>query len=284
MRAWFRTLLLLAAAVALALWLRDHGGNVILAIPPWRIQFSTTLGALLLIALFVALHWLLRAWSWLGAVPTRLRHWRGQRAQQRDHDLFERGWVSLAEGDYAHAERDFSRLLAQTRVPRRKVMAALAAARAAHAQASHAQHAQSQTGRSQTFLNTAQDYMGHDPALQRAVAVTHADILLDSGQFDAALACLTGQPDGQNATASTQQPTPLSTQPLPPPRNNSLSRRPSEAVLGALRVVAVSAATAVLAGCAAKMEMGSQQAKTVATGAAAGANAQNANAQLEHCD
>jgi len=91
MRAWFRTLLLLAAAVALALALRDHGGNVILAIPPWRIQFSTTLGALLLIALFIALHWLLRTWYWLGTVPTRLRHWRGPSLLHHNVCLYAKG-------------------------------------------------------------------------------------------------------------------------------------------------------------------------------------------------
>jgi len=50
-----------------------------------------------------------------------------------------------------------------------------------------------------------------------------------------------------------------------------------------VRITAVLVA-AMLAGCASKMEMGSQRAKTVATGAAAGANAANANAQLERCD
>jgi len=42
-------------------------------------------------------------------------------------------------------------------------------------------------------------------------------------------------------------------------------------------------AALTLAGCA-SMDMGSQKAKTVATGAAGGADAENANTQLEHCD
>lgn len=50
----------------------------------------------------------------------------------------------------------------------------------------------------------------------------------------------------------------------------------------AARLVAVAAATALLAGCA-NMEMGSADAKTTATGSAGGANAQNANSQLERC-
>jgi len=195
MRAWLRLLLLLVAAVALALWLREHGGNVILAVPPWRIQFSTTLGVLLLVALFIALHLVLRALTWLGAVPARLRHWRGYRAQQRDHDLLERGWVSLMAGDTQQAERDLTRLIAQTRVASRKVIAALAAARAAHLAS---QHTQGQRERCQALLTTAQDYMGHDPALQRAVAATRAEILLDMGQPGDALAQLAGVPDHAN--------------------------------------------------------------------------------------
>jgi len=51
----------------------------------------------------------------------------------------------------------------------------------------------------------------------------------------------------------------------------------------AARLVAASAATALLAACS-NMQMGSQDAKTTATGAAGGANAQNANNQLERCD
>ena len=43
-------------------------------------------------------------------------------------------------------------------------------------------------------------------------------------------------------------------------------------------------AALVLSGCAGPMQMGDPGAKTVATGSAGGANAQGANAQLEHCD
>ncbi|MBE2258097.1 MAG: peptidoglycan-binding protein [Rhodobacteraceae bacterium] len=48
------------------------------------------------------------------------------------------------------------------------------------------------------------------------------------------------------------------------------------------RLVVAAAATALLAGCA-NMEMGAADAKTTATGSAGGANATNANSQLERC-
>jgi len=47
-------------------------------------------------------------------------------------------------------------------------------------------------------------------------------------------------------------------------------------------LVVASAVTAMLAGCA-DMQIGSQDAKTTATGSAGGANSQNANSQLERC-
>lgn len=51
----------------------------------------------------------------------------------------------------------------------------------------------------------------------------------------------------------------------------------------ATRLAVASAAAALLAACS-NMQMGSPDAKTTATGSAGGANAQNANGQLERCD
>ena len=50
-----------------------------------------------------------------------------------------------------------------------------------------------------------------------------------------------------------------------------------------LLVLIALATTGSLMSCA-QMKMGDAGAKTTATGSAGGANAQNANAQLEHCD
>ncbi|MGA0585307.1 MAG: heme biosynthesis HemY N-terminal domain-containing protein, partial [Castellaniella sp.] len=69
MRSWIWTLILFAAAVALALVLRDHGGNVLIVAQPWRIELSLSLAVVLALAAFLALHWLLRAVNWLGTSP-----------------------------------------------------------------------------------------------------------------------------------------------------------------------------------------------------------------------
>src|SRR5690606_35901556 len=132
MRTWFSTLVVFAAAVGLALILRDHSGNVLIVAQPWRIELSLTLAVLLIVASFVILYVILRVLAWLGAGPERFRSWRSLRAENRDHTLLESGWINVLEGRYTEAEKDLSKLLGRTRSSGRKVLAALASARASH--------------------------------------------------------------------------------------------------------------------------------------------------------
>ena len=63
-----------------------------------------------LVALFVVLYVVLRLLGWLLAIPDRMRTWSGRRAQARDQELVEQGWISLLEGRYAQSEKDFAKL------------------------------------------------------------------------------------------------------------------------------------------------------------------------------
>jgi len=191
MRTWFWTLFLLVVAVALAVVLREHGGNVIVVMPPWRVQVSTTFAVLLLIGLFAAVYTGLRLLGWLASLPERMRVWKGRRTQRRDQDLLERGWVALLEGRYDQAERDLTRLLTQTKTPDRKVIAALSAARAAHGQGKYA--------RRDALLGTADDYLGDDQTLRQAAAAASADMLLAQGRPAEALVRLGAQTDGSRS-------------------------------------------------------------------------------------
>ena len=115
MRTWFWTFLVLALAVGLALLLREHGGNVLIIAQPWRIELSLTFAILLVLAGFFLMYALIRVLAWFTSSPERFRLWRGARAQKRDHDMLEAGWVSLLEGRYIQAEKEFSKVLAQSR-------------------------------------------------------------------------------------------------------------------------------------------------------------------------
>ncbi|MBV7482473.1 heme biosynthesis HemY N-terminal domain-containing protein [Bordetella sp. BOR01] len=188
MRTWFWTLLLAVVAVALAVVLRTHAGNVMVLVWPWRIELSLTLTVLLVLALFVSLYVGLRVLAWLLAIPDRMRAWRGQRAQARDHELLERGWTGLLEGRYAHAEKDLTKLLEQTRVPSRRVLAALSAARAAHGLG--------EFERRDRLLDSAREHANGNAGLQEAIATVSADQLLDQGRAQDALTVLAPLQDG----------------------------------------------------------------------------------------
>ncbi|CAB3635381.1 hypothetical protein LMG26696_01581 [Achromobacter pulmonis] len=188
MRTWFWTLLLAVIAVTLAVVLRSHSGNVLLLVWPWRISMSLTLAVLLIVAAFVVLYVGLRLLAWLLAIPDRVRAWRGKRAQARDHELLERGWIGLLEGRYSHAEKDLTRLLDQTKVQTRRVLAALSAARAAHGLG--------EFDRRDRLLATAQEQAGAEPGLVEATATVSADMLLDQGHAERALAVLAPLADG----------------------------------------------------------------------------------------
>jgi HemY protein len=188
MRTWFWTLLLAVVAVALAVVLRSHSGNVLLLVWPWRIEMSLTLAVLLIVATFIILYVGLRLLAWLLAIPDRVRAWRGKRAQARDHELLERGWIGLLVGRYAHAEKDLTKLLDQTKVRTRRVLAALSAARAAHGLG--------EFDRRDRLLANAQEQADTDPGLLEATATVSADMLLDQGRAERALTVLGPLADG----------------------------------------------------------------------------------------
>lgn len=188
MRTWFWTLLLACVAVAVAVVLRAHPGNVLILVWPWRLEMSLALAVLLLVVLFAALYVGLRLLAWLVAIPDRVWAWRGRRAQARDHELLERGWISLLEGRFSHAEKDMVKLLDQTKVRGRRVLAALSAARA--------EHGLGEFERRDQMLAKAREEAGDDAGLIEATATVAADMLLDQGQPAQALDVLAPLQDG----------------------------------------------------------------------------------------
>ncbi|HLS43736.1 MAG TPA: heme biosynthesis HemY N-terminal domain-containing protein, partial [Paenalcaligenes sp.] len=179
MRTWFWTVILLVAAVALALVLRDHSGNVVIAAPPYHVSFSLTFAVLAAVALFFAIYVLIRFLAWISGGPERFRLWRGRRAQKRDHDLLEKGWLSVLEGRYEQAEKDLSKLLAKSRSQSSKVLAGLAAARASHNLGDY--------NRRDEALKVSNDIAEGDMRLTVAAATAAAEMYVDQGQAQRAI-------------------------------------------------------------------------------------------------
>jgi len=182
MKVWLRPTLLLTLAVLLALVLREHAGNVIIVAPPWRVELSLVLAVVLIAVLFLVLHGLLRGLNWLILGPQRVRHWRSRRAQHQDRISLEQGWTGVLEGRNHEAEQQLSRLLARTRSPDTKVLAALALARSQHNDGRYSQ-------RDET-LAQARSAAAGQTRLQEAVAVVHAELLLTQQQAEPALQLL----------------------------------------------------------------------------------------------
>lgn len=179
MRTWFWTLLVLTLAVALAVFLRETSGNVLVMVNDLRIEVSLAFAVMSLVALFVGLYVLLRLLSWLTAIPSRLRAWNDRRVSKKEHELLEQGWTELLEGRYSHAEKDLTRLFDQTRSANRQVLAALSAARAAHALGEFERRDQ--------LLARARETANTDTALSEAVITAGADLYLDQGEPQLAL-------------------------------------------------------------------------------------------------
>ncbi len=182
MRTWFWTLFVFVAAVALALVLRDHSGNVLIVAQPWRIELSLTLAILLVLAAFIILYVVLRVLAWISGGPQRFRSWRKLRTENRDYALLEGGWINVLEGRYTDAEKNLSKLLGRTRSNSRKVLAGLASARASH-------HLGEFNRRDQA-LALAQQSAGDDPRLREAAATVAAEMYLDQNRPQDALVLL----------------------------------------------------------------------------------------------
>lgn len=173
---------LLVLAVASALVLREHSGNVLIVAPPWRIELSLVFAVLLVLALFVALYVALRVTAWLVSGPERFRSWRGLRARKKEHELLESGWISVLEGRYNDAEQKLSKLLGRSKSGNTRVLAGLALARASHHLGEYA--------RRDDALRLAAQAAGNNARLKEAHAAASAEMLLEQNRAQEALALL----------------------------------------------------------------------------------------------
>ncbi|HLR82430.1 MAG TPA: heme biosynthesis HemY N-terminal domain-containing protein [Paenalcaligenes sp.] len=182
MRAWIWTLILFIAAVALAIVLQDHRGNVIINIPPWQVSFSITFAVLTIFALCLAVYVVLRFLGWISGSPERYRIWRRHRAQQRDQQLLQRGWLALLDGRLGLAEKELTKLHHKSKAKETRLIAALTAARVLQQQ-------NNIHGRDE-YLAKAKTLTGHDNRLKVAFATAAAELYIRNNEPELAVALL----------------------------------------------------------------------------------------------
>jgi HemY protein len=180
MRLLVWTLVLATVAVVLAVILRENTGHVLVLVNDWRIQVSLPFAVLATVASFLLMYLTLRLVALALDIPFRVKAWGRRRALRRDHELLEQGWTELLEGRYAHAEKDLTKLLGRSKSVNQSVLAALSAARAAHALGEY--------DRRDGLIASAKDKAKEDVSLSEAVSTVAAELYLDQGLSDKALA------------------------------------------------------------------------------------------------
>lgn len=180
MRWIFWILGLFALAVGLALALRVNTGYALFVWPPYRVELSLNLLALVLLAAFAAGYLLLR--FVLGAIglPAQVRLYRARRRSERARTSMLEAVGAYFEGRYGHAQRAAARAMEAAESP---ALGAVVAARAAHEMREYDAR--------DAYLARA-GRIAPDATAMRAVAT--ADMLLDQRRFQDALAALKALP------------------------------------------------------------------------------------------
>jgi HemY protein len=129
MKFLFWLLALAAAAVAFVVLARVDTGYVVFVWPPWQVQLSMVLFAVVVLGGFAALYGLFRLLSHALSLPAYVRAWRERRRRERSHAALAAALQAYYEGRYARAEKEAAEAFEGGQAAG---VAALLAARAAH--------------------------------------------------------------------------------------------------------------------------------------------------------
>jgi len=176
-------LLIALLAAALAVLAQFNEGNVVLLLPPTRIDLSLNFALLLLGGLLIAVWWLARMAQRTTDFPERVRAYRQRRDEVGSQRALREALRALLEGRFARAERAAR---AAQATPENAGVAALIAARAAHRL--------QQGDRRDEWLAQAEG----DKALDTARLVSSAEMWTESRENERALGAL----DRLHATGS----------------------------------------------------------------------------------
>lgn len=129
MKALFWGAVLALVAVAAALGARLNDGNVVVLLPPYRVDLSLNFFVLVSLLLLGVVYWIARTVQKIADFPARVRLYRERRAEVGSQRALRDALRSLFEGRFARAERAAR---AAQQAPVMAGLAALIGARAAH--------------------------------------------------------------------------------------------------------------------------------------------------------
>ena len=185
MRWVFWILGLFALAVALALALRFNDGYALFVWPPYRVELSLNLLALLLGATFAAGYLLLRFIFGALALPARVREYRERRRRENARVVLLDAVRAYLEGRFGRAEKSAA---AAAESPETAALGSVMAARAAH----ELRHYDARDA----YLARAHELAPEEPV---AALIAAADMLLDERRHLEALQALKRLPEKHTA-------------------------------------------------------------------------------------
>ncbi|MBI3043629.1 MAG: heme biosynthesis protein HemY [Betaproteobacteria bacterium] len=173
MKALLWVVAIVALAVALALAARYNSGYLLLVLPPYRVEFSLNLLAVLLVAGFAAGYALVRSVSATLRLPRQVREYRLARGRARARATLLEALSEYFSGRYGRAEKAAAASLDMGELPG---LSAVLAARAAHELRAYE--------RRDAYLARAAAGASGDEV---ARVVTAAELLLDEHRYPEAL-------------------------------------------------------------------------------------------------
>ncbi|WP_426342333.1 heme biosynthesis protein HemY [Pseudoduganella sp. S-14] len=172
MRLFIWLVVMMAAAIGIAVTARFNPGNVVLFYPPYRVDLSLNFFMVLLVAAFLLVHFLVRAFNATVDMPRKVAAYRQNKRERDGNKGLRDALKALFEGRFGHAEKA---ALRAAELPENAGVAALIGARAAH-------RMRQQARRDQWLARIASDN-----GMKTARLMTMTELLVDDHQPEAAL-------------------------------------------------------------------------------------------------
>jgi HemY protein len=176
MKVMIFALIALILGISLGLIARNDPGYIIIGYGQWMIETTLVLAAIVLGLAFIGGYSALRLASHTWRAPQRLGESRQRRRTSRASKLLIEGLIDLEEGNWNRAERTLIKDIYHSNTP---IFNYITAARAAQNQGAYE--------RRDHYLNLARETA---PAANFAVELAQAELQINSGQFNQALATL----------------------------------------------------------------------------------------------
>ncbi len=177
MRLFLLALVVLIIAVIFAVIAHDDPGYIVINYKDWVIETSVVLAVVLIGTFFISLYFLTRLFFRTRHLPKKISYWQQVRNENQSNRALTNGLVELSTGDWIKAEKFLVRHVNRSKTP---LINYLSAARAAQKQ--------NKNERSDYYIQQAYKSM---PTAELAIGLTQAELQLDQGHMERALATLT---------------------------------------------------------------------------------------------